>query len=318
MDPGSPLLNTQQLAERPLPSPRRTGPTLAFAFLLCRTQLMAYHALEKTHGFLSRMVDSGQRVAGAMFSECLSVEEKSRLTVRIYDFYPGYMAVGDRLHRWEEAWFERHMPKPPARILVGACGTGREAIALCERGYRVDALEPAAEFVVESRRRLGGRASVTQLSYEQLTAAVLGGVQAPGAPLHACRYDAVLLGCGSLTHVLDRTEQRRLMQALNVLCPSGPILASFFCKDDAAYEQPRNGRAIKIGRRFGRGIARLRRVELGDSNRLSYRPRSGFAYTFTTHEIEELGYGARRRVAWEPSETHPSQHATFLPPATGT
>ena len=75
--------------------------------------------------------------------EALRSDEKSRLTVKVYDLYPGYMDVGDGLYQAEEAWLARNLPPPPCHVLVGACGTGREAIALAARGYHVDAFEPA-------------------------------------------------------------------------------------------------------------------------------------------------------------------------------
>src|SRR5262249_26439217 len=138
---------------------------------------------------------SAQRVFGGICSEALTLDEKSRLTVRIYDSHPAYFGVGNDLYAWEEPWFRRRLPASPAQVLVGACGTGREALALLARGYRVDALEPAPEFVDESRRRLGGRGRVYKLSYEQLSATVLEGADAPeGVP--DVGYDAVVLGSG--------------------------------------------------------------------------------------------------------------------------
>lgn len=263
------------------------------------------------------MLYSAERVCGGMFEASLSIEEKSRLTQRIYGFYPGYKSVGDALYPWEEIWFEARMPRPPARVLVGACGTGREAIALVERGYRVEAFEPALEFIAESRRRLRGRAHLTQMSYEQLSAVVLDGVQGIGDGLHAARYDAVVLGCGSLTHVLDVREQLRLLQALDLLCPSGPILASFFCRHEAARSPSSPGRASQLGRRIGRAVARLRRIPPAEHDRLSYRAHSGFAYSFTRREIEALARSVGREVAWGEREMQPPYYATFLPPSAG-
>jgi len=286
---------------------------LATALGWCRVESLAFHATERVHALTMRLFQSAHRLAGAVFSESLRTDEKSRLTVKIYDFYPGYIDVGDHLYPVEEAWFARHLPPPPCHVLVGACGTGREAIALAARGYRVDAIEPAPAFVAESRRRLAGRAPVARLSYEELSAAVLDGAPAEG-PL-AAHYDAVLLGCGSLTHVLDTAEQRRLMAALGRLCPQGPILASFFCSDDGAAAVAA-GRAVRLGRRIGRAFARFRGMPPAGAAQVSYRAHSGFAYTFTEREIEALAASAGRRTAWERQAGHPSHYATFLPPGT--
>jgi SAM-dependent methyltransferase len=315
MDQNVPILSGGQdlrPSERRVEGARRPGLVLGVALAWCRIQSLAFHAVETSHAFITRLLGSGQRLSGGVFSESLSLEEKSRLTISVYDFYPGYKVVGDTLYRWEEVWFEHRMPRPPARILVGACGTGREAIALAERGYSVVAFEPAPEFVAESQRRLGGRAPVMRWSYEQLNAIVLDGAAALGdEALRPASYDAVLLGCGSLTHVLDAREHRRLLLALDILCPEGPILASFFCEETAPARHA--GRAIALGRRIGRGIARLRGLPPAGSDRLSYRAHSGFAYTFTESEIEDLAQTVERQVAWERGEMRPSHFATFLP-----
>src|SRR5258708_387635 len=39
------------------------------------------------------------------------------------------------LFEWERAVISRFFPSAPARVLVGAAGLGREAIALAEMGY---------------------------------------------------------------------------------------------------------------------------------------------------------------------------------------
>jgi SAM-dependent methyltransferase len=279
----------------------------------CRAESLLYHGVQRFHRFLMKLFQSAHRLAGAAFSEFLRSDEKSLLTVRIYDFYPGYMDVGDNLYAIEETWFAKYLPAAPCHVLVGACGTGREAIALAARGYHVEAFEPAPAFVAESRRRLAGRARVTQLSYEDLSAALLHGSPPIGGPLSQ-RYDAVILGRGSLTHVLEPREQRRLLAALAILCPHGPILASFFCSDGYADHMPSDGRATRVGRRIGRLIVRLRDMAPASAVQLSYKPHSGFAYSFTEREIEALGASAGRRTAWERWNGHPSHYATFLPP----
>ncbi len=324
MDRNPPLLTARELhGERGETPPSRSGLALGAAVALCRVQSIAHRTLECSHAFCARLLLSGQRFSGALFSDALRGEEKSQLTVRIYDFYPGYKSVGDTLYRWEQVWFERRMPKPPARVLVGASGTGREAIALAVAGYRVVAFEPAPEFVEESKRRLRGRAPVMRLSYEQLSALVLDGVEIAGigetgGELRDARFDAVILGCGSLTHVLDIHEQRRLLRALHLLCPTGPIFASFFCEDESSPRPASEGRAARFGRSIGRAIARRRGISLSSSDRLGYRAHSGFAYTFTKREIEELARIVDRRVAWEDGEMRAPNYATFLAAGAGT
>lgn len=271
-------------------------------------------ANQATHDFVQRITQSAQRVFGGICSEALTLDEKTRLTIRIYDAYPVYFSVGNDLYAWEQPWFARRLPAAPAQVLVGACGTGREAIALADRGYRVDALEPAPEFVDESRRRLGTRGQVYKLSYEELSAAVLDGRESTETMPRGARYDAIILGSGSMTHVLDPLEQERLLRAMSRLCPNGPILASFFCEPEEA--PVRAGRAIRFGRSTGRALARLRSMPPTHSDRLSYRAHSGFAYTFTPREIERLASAIGRSLAWESDDgkLRPFHYATFLAP----
>ncbi len=312
MDKIAPVLSGTDPLDLPAPPSQRPGFVLSALLMLYGIESLLFRTMQALHRFGMRMHLSAQRVFAGLCAEALTVDEKSALTVRIYDSFPDYRSVGDTLYVWEEPWFASRLPPPPARVLVGACGTGREAIALAERGYRVDAVEPAPEFVVESRRRLGTRGQVFRASYEQLSALVLDEADG-GQPLQRARYDAVILGSGSLTHVLDPREQQRILNAVSVLCPQGPILASFFCENDDAGPPP-TGRAMRLGRRIGRLVGRARRLRDAPSDRLSYRAHSGFAYTYTPREIERLAHGAGREVAWEQGDMRPFHYATFLPP----
>jgi hypothetical protein len=189
-------------------------------------------------------------------------------------------------------------------------------VALSEHGFQIDAFEPAPEFVAESRRRLGNRARVYKCRYEDLSAVVLDEAGRPDLGfLRLERYDAVLLGCGSLTHVLDPNEQVRLLRSLDILCPSGPILASFFYADEVPKEPPEAGRAVRLGCVMGRKVAKCRAIRSEDSPQQSYAQHRGFAHTFTRQEIEGLGHTVNRQVRWEQDE-NTSVHATFLPPGT--
>ena len=151
-----------------------------------------------------------------------------------------------------------------------------------------------------------------QLSYEELSANVLDGV----TPSDECmmqlrneRFDAVLLGLGSLSHVLAKFQRRRLLNALNVLCPSGPIMVSF--SSNAALTPRRGGRASSLGCRVGRAIAHLRAIHREDGS-LTYGAQYGFAYSFTPSALEALARAAGRSVSWERSDGARADYATLL------
>jgi len=160
--PGQP--DQRDPLDLPAPAAPRPGFALSMLLALYGTESLFFRAVEAFHRFGRRVHDSSQRVFSGLAAESLTTAEKSQLTVRIYDSFPDYRSVGDTLYAWEEPWFGSRLPPPPAHILVGACGTGREAVALAARGYRVDAVEPAPEFVAESRRRLGDRGRVFRAS----------------------------------------------------------------------------------------------------------------------------------------------------------
>src|SRR5689334_5830463 len=64
-------------------------------------------------------------------------------------YRPGSSAFRADLFPFEEAALERFFPEPPAEILIGGAGGGREALALAERGYAVVAFDPVARLVDE-------------------------------------------------------------------------------------------------------------------------------------------------------------------------
>lgn len=313
MDPQTSLLSARNLDRaRSAADLRSRGSRwiLAVAAAWCRLEAFAANLAEtRSHPLVMRVVDSVQRVSGGIWSTALDVKEKTWLTVRIYDDCPAFRASGNELFEVETDLFASRLPRPPARILVGACGTGREAIALAARGYDVEAFDPAEDCVIESGRRLSDRGLVRRLSYEQLSAIVLDGATAD--PFRDTRFDAVVLGCGSLSHVLDQCEQQRLMRALQSLCPSGPIIGSFLWVTECT--RPPIGKAAHLGIRIGRAIGRMRGLPPGDLQRLSYRARRGFAYTFTQREFEELALNVQRHVAWERHGARPSLYVTLLP-----
>ena len=59
--------------------------------------------------------------------------------------------------RGRKRCFERYFPPPPAHILVGGAGGGREAFALLERGYRVTAFEPSEALAASMAAAADGR-----------------------------------------------------------------------------------------------------------------------------------------------------------------
>lgn len=196
---------------------------------------------------------AARELLGGLAGTWLDADERASLGRDLYD------AARERARAhvpdWERQWLAETLPPPPARILVGGAGTGREAVALLRSGYRVDALEPAPESAGACRRALGAPAVVAAVTYEQLAAAVLDGAHGLASELARERYDAVLLGWTSYMHLVTPEVRARVLLALDALCPSGPILITFRPADRAR----RRGTAHRVGRALGATLGCARR-----------------------------------------------------------
>ncbi len=134
------------------------------------------------------------------------------------------------LFRWEEEAVRCFFPSPPARILIGAAGGGREAFALAEMGYEVVAFEasaPLAETLVGAIGE-GVRVTAFRARYEDLPRLKPARAGLPGDDLTRLPpFDAAILGWTSLSHVLSA---ERRVATLKLLAPivRGPVLVSAF------------------------------------------------------------------------------------------
>lgn len=271
--------------------------------------------LATLHARCFRLVDRSRHVlrgaAEAFFDGALSSEEKEALGVRLYAARPtqGH-ATG--LAPWEAAWFEKRLPPPPARLLVTGAGDGREVVALADQGYLVDACEPQpdASAVCHARHPAG---EVICASYADLCQAVLDGGGGDCARLAGRRYDAVVLGWGSFTHVLTERGRARLLEACSRLCPNGPILMSYWKRQSGRRAARLGARAAWL-RSLGRHVGRWRGVsgEADETGDLEYLPHCGYGHRFTWGEIVALA-AAVGRVAVDDDTELRYPHATLIP-----
>jgi hypothetical protein len=165
-------------------------------------------------------------------------------------------------------------------ILVGAAGGGREVLALAQRGYRVDAFEPSAEFANSCRELLKS---------EGISAEIIESLP-DQVPVSFGIYDGLLLGWGAYNHVPGRRARIDLLRQFRRHTRSGgPMLLSFYTRG----EQARQLRWIyRIARLVGRLCFRRELAEFGDSF-------SGFfAHHFTEEEIRSEFEEASFRVVY--------------------
>lgn len=244
---------------------------------------------------------------GGLLTTSLDITEMSDLTIALYGLVPSQPATS-ALRDWELDWYTSSLPPAPASLLVTAAGTGREVEGLRRRGYSVDAFEPAAGQAGLIATATGSVA--VSASYDDFVRATLENESNAATPLVSRSYDAVILGWGSFTHVLDPVNQRAVITACDRLCPEGPLLVSFWA---ATTESPR-GRAYVAGRRLGERVARMRGT-MGPQSRpeqtgyLGFAFNVGFTRRFSREDLESLAGDVGRRLTL--FELEPYAHATL-------
>lgn len=150
-----------------------------------------------------------------------------RLTARAYNRNPGYRneAYNSSLYDWERDAIRDFFPPPPARILVGACGAGREMFALAGLGYQVAGFDPAQRLVQLCLKHVPA-SHLLQCwvqSYEQF-------LRDPPHEVSNMTFDAGIIGFGSFAHLASTEERRNLLKAFQRRCQSGPLLMSWVAK----------------------------------------------------------------------------------------
>jgi len=221
---------------------------------------------------------------------------------------PGYQQRG--LWPFEERALDRFFPAPPARILVPGAGTGREVLALHQRGYQVDGFEPtpAMADLADPLLRAAGAAPLQRITLQEWSAHPAGG------------YDAVFGGWAMWTHILGHADRVAALQAFRRVCPSGPVLLSFDRRDPYAdhTERPAEGLPLHPPERDRLGV--LTRVWL--RQRLLHRApiergnafRNGvFVHWVDEPELREEGGLAGYQVAYYERDGAKYPHGVLVP-----
>lgn len=195
----------------------------------------------------------------------------ARATAAWYDATPRYADPSynrSGLLAWEEAALAARFQGCES-ILLAACGGGREARALAERGLEVTAFDCNERLVEACRANL---ADVAAPSSVLLTLP-------DEAPPNLGPHDALVVGWGGYMHIPGRARRTAFLRACRASLRGGaPVLLSFFVR-------PESSRWFAWTRRIATVVRRLRfsaeRVELGDA-----LPGT-FDHHFTEAEIRE-------------------------------
>jgi len=184
---------------------------------------------------------------------------RSRLVLRLGDeaFFDDYNAVAYRdepghregpglreLRPWELD-FIRALPPPPARILLGGAGTGREASALSARGYQVVAFDPARSLVETMSAIAAGNQNVVPLVGGYCDLPVLRRLDGDAVDLaREHRFAAAYAGWASFSHLRTDSECVLALTRLSTLV-DGPLLLSYLPGPDTP--EPQTGFSVHIG-----------------------------------------------------------------------
>lgn len=188
---------------RPARGPNGAVPRWASALL------SAHRALELAHS---------QRVAATLEVLRVGVPASARAPItdaifaRQRTYAPGGQRFAEALHDWEQAALEHPAWPRAGRVLVGGAGGGRELAALADRGYEVSAFEPSglADDLARAAAAAPTPCEALRGDYADLVRALTlgdGPLRPFGAP---ARFDAVVLGWASLSHVLEPADRRAL------------------------------------------------------------------------------------------------------------
>ena len=207
-----------------------------------------------------RRFDALRSALVARFAPDSVLDAFNDMTYGASDVYrPDAANYRSELFNWEVDAIGRLFPPPPARILVGGAGGGREAFALAARGYEVVAFDPSAPLVRSMAAHAGPGGRVTPLlgRYEDLPM-LLTPAAAPAEriSLHdVAMFDAALFGWTSYSHIRRREARVVALRQIGAVT-SGPIVASFYL--DRAAGSPAQTRLGRLARRAGLGTGQDR------------------------------------------------------------
>jgi SAM-dependent methyltransferase len=255
------------------------GPGQRLLARLLRSTLLVDNAYRRFDRLRSAAVS---RLAPGSFLDCYNDLAYGRT-----DFYhPGDTGGRQGLFRWEEAAVSRYFPAPPARVLVGGAGGGREAFALAKLGYEVVAFEPSPALVrlMAAHSSNGDGVQPYRARYQDLPRLRPADRRGPAVDLATLGvFGASILGWSSFSHLRTDEDRVRTLQFFKK-ATTGPVLVSFFSSPPASGTSKARGIRRFLPRRYP--------VKPGDF----FSIQIGYYHAFTADELHDLAGRAGLRI----------------------
>jgi hypothetical protein len=173
-----------------------------------------------------------------MLCRWVAPSDRTALTIAIYQQQTMYQAgqpfFSRGLFEWERQLFHHPYFPRTGDILVPAAGGGRELSWFLDRGYAVAGFDPAPA-LASSWNLAHPNHPMFVASYADLSQ-MLQSKSGPLSSLSTRSFDAIVLGWGSLSHIIEEEERRRLFLSLRRQYPKAVVAVSFLssCDKDAS------------------------------------------------------------------------------------
>ena len=229
-----------------------------------------------------RMADRVSRTTTYLAAGTRRLDEMQADHTRAWDdFYAKHDGRDTRLLPWEDACLAGFVT-PGTEILIVGCGSGRDLLALVERGCRVSGIDPSGEGIASAERLLRARGATLQL--------IRGFFEDTPIP---CGLDVVIFSyyCYAAIPMASR-RIGALKKAAALVNPGGHVIVSH------ASAIPPRAMLVRLGRLAGAFTGSDWRLEPGDliSDNRTREPSFSFTHVFGDGELEREAAAASLRV----------------------
>jgi len=232
-----------------------------------------------------RMAERISRTTTYLAAGTRRLEEMQADHRRAWDrFYAKHHRQDTRLLPWEEACLARFVT-PGTEVLIVGCGSGRDLLALVERGCRVSGIDPSGEGIAITERLVRGRSRPAKLIHGFFEDTPIADV-----------FDVVIFSyyCYAAIPMASR-RVAALKKAAALVNPGGHVIVSH-----ASGVQPPRIMLVRLGRIAGALAGSNWRLEQGDfvSDNRTGGSSLSFTHAFADGELEREAASANLRMVY--------------------